>query len=130
MQIVLIEDNDLVREATRRFLTSQGATVEAAELPADAINWARAAAVRPDLIIADFWLPGQLNGRDAIARLRAVLAATVPAILLTGDTSGASRLALNNLEAVRLLHKPVVPSILLDTIEELTGRQLGATPKR
>ena len=44
-------------------------------------------AVRPDLVVADYNLPGGLNGLQAIARLRDTLGYKVPAIILTGDIS-------------------------------------------
>ena len=41
--------------------------------------------IRPDLVLSDYHLPGQMNGVETIEALRAVLARTISGIVLTGD---------------------------------------------
>ena len=43
--------------------------------------------MRPDIVIADYNLPGGLTGLQAVVRLRETLRREIPAIILTGDIS-------------------------------------------
>jgi len=43
--------------------------------------------VQPDLILADFNLPGSINGLQTITQLRKTLHRNIPAVILTGDIS-------------------------------------------
>jgi len=42
--------------------------------------------IRPDLLLSDYNLPGQLNGIQSVQALRQALTWKIPAIILTGDT--------------------------------------------
>jgi hypothetical protein len=79
----------------------------------------------PDLIVSDFHLGSSLTGIDVIRELRALAGVTIPAILVTGDTS--PRLA-NAENAVNLdiLSKPVDAAEFLDCIDRL----LSANPSQ
>ena len=46
-----------------------------------------AAAIRPDLVVADYNLPNGVNGLQVVAGLRETLGQKIPAIILTGDIS-------------------------------------------
>jgi CheY-like chemotaxis protein len=43
--------------------------------------------IRPDVVVSDYRLPGG-NGIEVVRRVRQICGEEVPAILLTGDTSG------------------------------------------
>ena len=74
--------------------------------------------IRPDLIVADFNLPNEMNGLQVAAKLRKNLRREIPVVVLTGDIStGALRsMALRNAEQ---LTKPVKVNELLQAIQRL-----------
>jgi CheY-like chemotaxis protein len=61
---------------------------------------------RPDVILSDLRLRGGLTGFDVVDRVRAILGAEVPAIILTGET-GKAELAEGQRRKLAFLHKPV-----------------------
>lgn len=70
-----------------------------------------------DLIIADYRLAGGVHGAEAIRRLIDYLGASVPAAIVTGDTSP-ERLREARASGHRLLHKPVAIEQLRELIEQ------------
>jgi len=75
-----------------------------------------------DLIVADLRLADGQSGIDAIARLRARLGAGTPAIVVSGDTSGAAQAEVRA-AGVKLLLKPVVAAALRSAAEQAVGRR-------
>jgi signal transduction histidine kinase/CheY-like chemotaxis protein len=69
-RIVVIEDNDDIRESLRELLTLHGHEVETAADGASGL--ARVLAVRPDIALVDIGLPG-LNGYDVARGIRSRL---------------------------------------------------------
>jgi signal transduction histidine kinase/ActR/RegA family two-component response regulator len=87
-RILVLEDDDEVREALALFLSSHGAVPLLAKNVAHALMLASTEA-KPHLVISDYRLgPGE-QGIAAIRMLRARFASGVPRIILTGDTSPA-----------------------------------------
>lgn len=85
MDLLLVEDDPMVRESLKALLESYGHRVSTAG-DADAALAHLATAVRePDVIISDFNLPGGKNGLVLIKEARKQLCSATPAILLTGD---------------------------------------------
>jgi two-component system CheB/CheR fusion protein len=74
--------------------------------------------LRPDLILADYNLPGGRNGLQVAAKLRAQLEHQLPVIILTGDISTATLRDIAGQDCVRL-NKPVKSNELLDVIQHL-----------
>lgn len=103
-----IEDNPLVRAATTQALEAWGCNVFSwpGLPPAEVID---ARASRPDAVIADYRLGGELNGLEVVQRVRAVWP-FVPAAVMTGDLSVAFDSGVAN---VTLLRKPVPPDALV-----------------
>ena len=64
-----------------------------------------------DLIVADLRLAEGKSGIDAIARLRCALGSATPALVVSGDTSGAAQAEVRAAGVV-LLVKPVVAAAL------------------
>ena len=103
-----IEDNPLVRAATTQALEAWGCNVRSwPGLPPPEVLDARAA--RPDAVIADYRLGGDLNGLEVVQRVRAVWP-FVPAAVMTGDLSVAFDSSSAN---VTLMRKPVAPDALV-----------------
>ncbi|WP_417211490.1 ATP-binding protein [Antarctobacter sp.] len=79
--VLLLEDEDAIRNVLHRNLTRWGFTVTAASTGEEAV--AAVAAHRFDLALLDNYFPGDLSGVDIAALVKGRTAAT-PVILLTG----------------------------------------------
>lgn len=118
-KVVLVIDDDVdILQATQRLLKHWQTKAVVAMDPEQAINILNNRDLVPDLIMADFRLRGSLNGIDAISQIRDEFNADIHAILITGDTSP-DRLRLAHSAGLPILHKPVEPKVLNDTITEL-----------
>lgn len=104
--ILLVEDDDAVRGATELYLRAIGHRPIATASRAEAESALATAKRTPDLIISDYHLGGGDTGVDVIVSVRKRLGRTLPALLLSGDTSAALH-QLAALPACRVLHKPV-----------------------
>jgi CheY-like chemotaxis protein len=80
-RLLVVDDEDNVREIIEEYFTSLGYEVEIARDGAEALR--RAAAVRPDVVLLDINMPG-VTGDEALNRLHAI-DPTVPIIMLTAN---------------------------------------------
>ena len=80
--------------------------------------------VVPDVIIADYNLPGELTGAEVIARLRGTLRREIPAIILTGDISSDTLRKIADADCV-YLSKPADAETLIQQVKTF----LAATPQ-
>jgi len=67
------------------------------------------------MMITDYRLQGSTTGLDVIEKIESKLAYSIPAIITTGDTSP-ERLKEASAKGHRLLHKPVNPGLLRESI--------------
>jgi CheY-like chemotaxis protein len=72
--------------------------------------------VNPRAIIADYRLGDGVTGVEAIRAIKSILAATTPAIIVTGDTSP-DRIREVQASGYPLLHKPLDAEQLLAAIQ-------------
>ena len=121
-RVLLVEDDQQVREALIELLSSWGAEV----IDGESVNQVLAGLAgesRPaDLIISDFRLRENNNGIDAIAALRSHYNADIAALLITGDTDP-QRIEQAKNSGLVVLHKPIRAAQLRMVIQ----RQLTAT---
>jgi two-component system, chemotaxis family, CheB/CheR fusion protein len=75
-------------------------------------------AVHPDFLLADFNLPGGMNGIQTATKLREALGREIPVVILTGDISTATLREIALRKYVKL-NKPVKPQELMRVIKEL-----------
>lgn len=110
VRVLVIDDDADVLQGMLHLLHDWGCVSEGA---AD-IDQALALAHRlvPQLVISDYRLREGHTGAQAIAAVRAVLGADLPALLLTGDTAP-ERLREAMASGITLLHKPLSPQQLL-----------------
>jgi CheY-like chemotaxis protein len=80
-RVLVVEDNEDVRESLRLFLSLSGYEVREAADGAEGLH--RALLWRPDAVISDIGLPG-LDGRELARRLRRCLGEGVLLVALTG----------------------------------------------
>lgn len=119
--ILVVEDDPDVRDLLHQLLQDEGHQVSLAPTGQGALDKVADLSFRPDLMIADFNLPGGITGLQVAARLRANLP-DVPAIIVTGDISTATRQDVTR-DGLVLLTKPVKPSELIRTVDELLVRK-------
>ena len=122
-KIIVIEDDPEVRDLLELLLTSEGHLVRKAEAGEAAIALVAKGAIRPDIVLADFNLPGTLDGLGVIAGIRSVLNQPVPGIILTGDISQVTQVRIAASDCDQL-SKPVKSHELLATVRRLLGTQL------
>ncbi len=127
-RLLLVEDDALVRDSYERLLTLWGCEVSSYRTAAAALTNAHAGVLAPQIIISDYLLGEGTNGLELIASIRRHLGAPIPAALITGNTEDPA-LRQNNDCTVRIIFKPVKPSVLLQTLLELlTPSQIPAKP--
>lgn len=122
--IAVIDDEPDVLDGLKLLLESWGhPVVTASSGEAAAAELLRRQLV-PQLIIADYRLRNGSTGGQAIARMRMLLKAQVPAIILTGDTAP-ERLRMAKANGHGLLHKPVQAAELRSAIDAALARTGG-----
>jgi CheY-like chemotaxis protein len=109
--IVVIDDDPLVLDGTCGLLRSWGCSVVAGASGSGALAALVDEQRPPDLIISDFRLSDGKTGIEAIAGLRSVFPKSIPAFLVSGDTSP-EPLREARAGGFHLLHKPINPMTL------------------
>jgi signal transduction histidine kinase/CheY-like chemotaxis protein len=104
--VLVIDDEVAIREAMAALLTGWGHDVVTAGSGEEILARVVEGVARPDLIICDYRLRAGETGIEVIDSLRSEYNATIPAMLITGDTAP-DRLAEARASGLLLLHKPV-----------------------
>ncbi len=122
-RILLVEDDDLLREAYRLLLEEVGYEVHEAGTAAEALR--SVAAERPALVLLDLGLPDR-PGLDVARELRrAPETRATPVFALTGRVGANERRACLEAGCSLYLAKPVDPRTLLRRIEEALSEKSG-----
>lgn len=118
-RVLVLDDDVSVLLAIQELLESWGCEVTAVATAEDAATEVRAAGAgrSPELLIVDYRLRGQSSGLTAAAELVSSIGATVPTVILTGDTAP-DRLHEAEKSGYLLLHKPVQPSKLRASLRQ------------
>jgi signal transduction histidine kinase len=116
--IVIIDDAPIVLEGTSGLLGKWGCRVVTAGSDGAALIQLTEHQQRPDLIISDYHLANGKTGIEAIERINAAFGASIPAILISGDTAP-ERLRDAKDKGYLLLHKPVDPMRLRAVMHRL-----------
>jgi CheY-like chemotaxis protein len=115
-KILLVEDNDDVRELLAQFMKRLGYTVFEAATGLKAIDLT--STVRPDLIMMDLRLP-EMNGADAMARLKADPSNRgIPLLVITAYGAGIDTRRALDAGAAEILHKPVDVTTLRNVLRQ------------
>ena len=115
--VLLIDDNEGVLSAMTGLLEISGFDVHAID-SGDKVMALLETGFEPDILITDYRLPS-LTGIEIVHLTRKKLDSTIPAIILSGDTS-ASEIQNHSLEKCAVLQKPCPAETLFDTISKLT----------
>ena len=105
---LVIEDDATNLESLSGLLASWGCCVVTAATCEEALARFAADKQVPDIIISDYHLANGATGYEVIARLRDRFGQSVPAFLMSGDTSPEA-LREARASGFQLLHKPVLP---------------------
>ena len=125
LKVLAIDDDEAVRLGMQSLLHSWGCQCITAESSADALECLED--ITPDIIITDFRLRHEETGKQVLQALRAYLGTSVPAIIMTGDTSP-QRLRDAQSTSALLLHKPVSTGQLRDAMVQLITQPQPAPP--
>jgi len=117
---VMLDDDATILTALGMLLEEWGFETIGAATPEDVLAQIAQRRRRPDVIVADYFLPGGRTGTDAIRQIRAYCNAPVPSIVLTGDTGPERALEVGRIGS-HLLQKPVMPDMLQDMVHRLAG---------
>ncbi len=116
--VLIVEDDPEVRDLLDQLLTGQGHQTVVAADGGVALAAIGAGTARPDLMLADFNLPGDMNGLQLAEKVREKLGQPFPVIILTGDISTATLRDVVAQNCVQL-NKPVTLDSLIDVVERL-----------
>jgi len=118
ISVLLIEDDVMVLDATQQLLESWDCRVICTKSAGAAVNSISNPRNFPNIIIADYSLPGDVNGVQAIENVINILGYPIPAFIITGeaDTSKVRKIAS---QGYRVLSKPVHPAKLRAIISHL-----------
>jgi CheY-like chemotaxis protein/two-component sensor histidine kinase len=116
--ILIIDDAPIVLEGTSGLLGKWGYSVVTAGSDEAALIQLAERDQRPDLIISDYHLANRKTGIEAIERIDGAFGASIPAILISGDTAP-ERLRDARDKGYILLHKPVDPMRLRAVMHQL-----------
>lgn len=108
---VIIDDEVSVRAGMQERLTRWGYNVITAADQDEAINELRRSGMTPDGIIADYRLPNNRTGIDAINAIHAEYGDDIPALIISGDTAVEQLREVND-SGHLILHKPAAPAKL------------------
>ena len=118
--ILLVEDDDSVRDLSRSVLEGYGFTMLCAERGAIALEAFGPLATAIDLVITDVIMP-QMNGAELVARLKE-LHSTVKVLYVSGYTEEATIHRGVIEKGVDFLQKPFTPDALARKVREVLDR--------
>ena len=116
--VLVIDDAPIVLDGTSGLLGKWGYSVVTASSDEAALIQLTEREQRPDLMISDYHLANGRTGIEAIERINAAFGASIPAILISGDTAP-ERLRDAKDRGYLLLHKPVDPMRLRAVMHQL-----------
>ncbi|MEP7068115.1 MAG: hybrid sensor histidine kinase/response regulator [Usitatibacter sp.] len=124
--VLVVEDEREIRAAMTILLESWGCEVLSAESGAQALSLLDGSVAAPDMVLADYRLPGEDNGIHVIRAVRARHPGA-SGILISGDVAPA---VLKEAEesGFRLLHKPIRPARLRSLLGNV-WREHGASKR-
>lgn len=108
LSVLVLEDDEILRDALTELLERWGIKVEAFNAFEDVAPYFNETDFRPDLIITDFRLRGGIKGTEVITSIREQLCLDCPAIVVTADTDP-QLIESIRAEGFPVLIKPVSP---------------------
>ena len=112
--LLLVEDNDAIREISAQALRRRGYTVFEARNGEEAIDWASKSVTQADMLITDVVMPG-MSGPNLAARLMQQ-SPNLRVLYMSGYTDDATEVHGAFWGGVPLLQKPFTPSQLAQSV--------------
>jgi signal transduction histidine kinase len=112
--LLLVEDNDAIREISAQALRRRGYTVFEARNGEEAIDWAAQSTTRPHMLITDVVMPG-MSGPNLAAHLMQ-RTPNLRVLYMSGYTDDATEVHGAFWGGVPLLQKPFTPSQLAESV--------------
>ena len=116
--VLIIEDDADVRAILELYLATNGFETASVGDGAAAFDLIARRAFRPDLVLADYNLPGGSDGLEVASRIRDKLKRRISVVILTGDIAKTTLQAIVDQDCVYLA-KPVKPQELTRVIQTL-----------
>ncbi|WP_437353464.1 CheR family methyltransferase [Neorhizobium petrolearium] len=119
--ILIVEDEDAVRELLKMGLEQAGHAVATAANALEAVRLVRQGDFTPDIVLADYNISSAMDGLAAIENIRSILNRQIPGLILTGDISSH---ALDKYADYNIPHlnKPVKLSEVVHAIDDLLAQ--------
>jgi CheY-like chemotaxis protein len=126
MQILVVDDDEVIRDSLTAFLISEG---HACEAVADG----RAALVylerrTPDVVITDLSMP-EMGGLQLVRELREKHEETLNIVIITAFARESEIRAAQALAPVCIIHKPLRAPRLRSVLESITAKEKSAPPR-
>ena len=112
--LLLVEDNDSVRDLAAKALRRRGYVVHEAHDAEEAIEWSLKSGIRPQLLVTDVVMPG-LSGPNLAARLLQQNP-RLRVLYMSGYTDDAAAVHGNFWAGIPLLQKPFTPAALAERV--------------
>ena len=117
-RVLVIEDDEAIRDSLTDLFTSRGFRVVGAENGADAIERVHTHGFRPDAILLDIWMP-VMDGLEFLrTRGREPLLAGVPVVVLSVQPPPLTQRDL----VFATLQKPVAKDTVVEVVERACAR--------
>lgn len=118
MNVLVVDDDELLRSTMQQLLERWGASVRAIADGINATDWLARDDWRPDILIADYCLPHGQVGIDVIDAIRSKFDIEMPGVIVTADTDPLviARIRDRNLP---VLIKPINPPKLRSLMHHL-----------
>ena len=116
LRILIIDDDEMVREAMVHLLSDWGCDCKAVEHTSGALELVEQWPA--EVLISDYRLRENHTGANAIAQIREVMGTIIPALIITGDTAP-ERLREALQSGLKLLHKPISPTDLYQALAKI-----------
>jgi UDP-3-O-[3-hydroxymyristoyl] N-acetylglucosamine deacetylase len=121
-RILVVDDEDEIRQSLRGVLSDEGFAVEEAGDGRRALEMVRAA--RPDLVVLDVWLP-EIDGIALLEQIKA-LHPDLPVVIICGHANIEAAVRATRLGASDFIEKPFSIEALLGSIERALGGVVAA----
>lgn len=113
--VMLIEDDGIVADATTQLLQSWGCEVVWASDANQALDLVTRSGMRPDIVLADYRLPGGQDGLKVATALQLATGKPIPTIIVTGESDTHELREIADLGYL-VIRKPVRPAKLRSLI--------------
>lgn len=122
-KILLIDDEDLLREGCKRLLEMAGYEVKSSGNPEEGLRWARGETF--DIALVDYRMPG-MTGIELIQKLR-IISPAIDIVMMTGYASIETAVEAMKTGAQDYIAKPFEADQMLETLNRLLKKrgQLG-----